>query len=83
LLASGADLHTYTVAAVRPGSPAEADGFQKGDVISGEDGRNASEFTLHQLRDSLSQAGRHAFEVQRNGARRTTNVDVRLVSIER
>jgi hypothetical protein len=83
LLASGADLHTYTVAAVRPASPAEADGFEKGDVISGKDGKNASEFTLRELRDSLSHAGQHhAFEVQRSGERRTTNVEVRLVSIE-
>src|SRR5580704_16389905 len=83
LLASGADLHTYTVAAVRPGSPAEADGFQKGDVISGEDGKNASEFTLRELRDNLSHAGQHhAFEVQRSGERQTKNVEVRLVSIE-
>jgi hypothetical protein len=83
-LASGVDLHTYTVAAVRPGSPAEADGFEKGDLILGEDGKNASEFTLRELRDSLSHAGQHhALEVQRNGERRTTNVEVRLVSIER
>ncbi|MGD0181645.1 MAG: aspartyl protease family protein [Terriglobales bacterium] len=84
LLASGADLHTYTVAAVRPGSPAEADGFQKGDVISGEDGKNASELTLRELRDSLSHAGQHhTLEVQRSGERQTKNVEVRLVSIER
>jgi hypothetical protein len=83
LLASSADLHTYTVAAVRPGSPAEADGFEKGDVISGEDGRNASEFTLRELRDSLSHAGQHhVFDVQRSGERSTKNLDVRLVSIE-
>ena len=83
-LASGVDLHTYTVAAVRPGSPAEADGFEKGDLILGEDGKNASEFTLRELRDSVSHAGQHhALEVQRNGERRTTNVEVRLVSIER
>ena len=82
-LASGVDLHTYTVAAVRPGSPAEADGFEKGDLILGEDGKNASEFTLRELRDSLSHAGQHhALEVQRNGERRTTTVEVRLVSIE-
>lgn len=84
LLASGADLHTYTVAAVRPGSPAEADGFEKGDVISGKDGKNSSEFTLRELRDSLSHAGQHhAFEVQRSGRQSTKNLDVRLVSIER
>jgi hypothetical protein len=84
LLASGTDLRTYTVTAVRPRSPAEADGFQKGDVISGEDGQNASEFTLRELRDSLSHAGQHhTFEVQRSGERWATNLEVRLVSIER
>jgi hypothetical protein len=84
LLASGAELHTYTVAAVRSGSPAEADGFEKGDVISGKDGKNASEFTLRELRDSLSHVGQHhAFEVQRSGEPSTKNLDVRLVSIER
>jgi Aspartyl protease len=83
LLASGADLHTYTVAAVRPGSPAAADGFDKGDVISGKDGKNASEFTLRELRDSLGHAGQHhAFEVRRSGERHTMNLEVRLVSIE-
>jgi S1-C subfamily serine protease len=83
LLASGADLHTYTIVAVRPGSPAEADGFQRGDVISGEDGKNASEFALRELRDSLSHAGKHhTLDVQRGGERQTTNVVVRLVSIE-
>jgi hypothetical protein len=84
LLASGADLHTYTVAAVRAGSPAEADGFQKGDVISGEDGKSAADFTLGDLRESLAHAGpHHELEVQRGGSRRTSEVDVRLVSIER
>jgi Aspartyl protease/PDZ domain len=83
LLASGTDLHTYTVTAVRPGSPAESDGFQKGDLISGKDGKKASEFTLRELRDSVSHAGEHhALEVQRSGELRTTNVEVRLVSIE-
>jgi hypothetical protein len=83
LLASGADLHTYTLAAVRPGSPAEADGFLKGDLIAGEDGKKATDFTLRQLRDSLSHAGEHhTFEVQRSGELHQTNVDVRLVSIE-
>ena len=84
MLACGVDLHTYLVAAVRSGSPAEADGFRKGDLILAEDGKKASDFTLRQLRDSLSHAGqRHALEAQRNGKSWTTNVDVRLVSIER
>ena len=56
----------------------------KDDLVSGKDGKNASEFTLRELRDSLSRAGEHhAFEVQRSGEWSTKNLDVRLVSIER
>jgi hypothetical protein len=62
----------------------KADGFEKHDVVSGKDGKNANEFTLRELRDSLSRAGEHhAFEVQRSGERSTKNLDLRLVSIER
>ncbi|OLE52409.1 MAG: hypothetical protein AUG51_18070 [Acidobacteria bacterium 13_1_20CM_3_53_8] len=57
MLASGTDLHTYTIAAVRPGSPAEADGFKKGDVILAFDGRSAAQFTLGELREWLTHEG--------------------------
>src|SRR5207245_3127562 len=33
ILSSGPDLRTYTVSAVRAGSPAETDGFKEGDTI--------------------------------------------------
>jgi hypothetical protein len=54
LLASGDDLHTYTIAGVRAGSPAETDGFKKGDIIASLNGKSASQFTLGQLRDNLT-----------------------------
>ena len=57
ILASGSDLHKLTVTAVRPGSPAEQDGFAKGDVITALDGRTANEFTLGELREALMQEG--------------------------
>jgi hypothetical protein len=83
LLASGADLHTFTVAAVRPGSPAEKDGFQKGDVIAGMDEKPAMQFTLSQLREYLSQSGEHhVLKVTRSGSQLTMPIEVRLVSIE-
>jgi len=84
MLASGPDLHTYTVAAVRPGSPAETDGFRKGDVISAMDGRPAAQFTLGELREALMRSGeRRQFEVTRAADKVPVRVEVRLVSIDR
>lgn len=84
LLASGTDLHTYTVAAVRPGSPAESDGFQKGDVISAVDDKSAAQFTLGELRDSLLRAGEHRrIEVTRGTEKLRIPVEIRLVSIDK
>lgn len=84
ILASGVDLHTYTVAAVRPGSPAEADGFRKGDIISGFDGSPALAFTLGELRDKLSRTGeRHEIRVTRANDTVILPVAIRLISIDR
>lgn len=84
LLASGADLHTFTVAAVRPGSPAEKDGFKKADVISAVDDKPAAQFMLRELRDWLTQAGQnHVLQVKRGSDELSVPVEVRLVSIER
>ncbi len=84
LLASGSDLHTYTVAGVRAGSPAEAAGFKKGDVVSGLDGKPASQFTLGELRDKLSHEGeQHALEITRGGDKVALKFEGKLVSLER
>ncbi len=83
LLASGPDLHTYTVSFVRPESPAAKDGFKKGDVIAAMDKESASQFTLGNLRDRLSKAGEHhQLEVVRGSERLTIPVDVKLVSLD-
>ena len=84
LLASGADFHTYTVAAVRPGSQAEKDGFQKGDVVTALDGKPAAQFTLAEFRDQLTHEGdHHSIEVSRQGKPVTVAVEVKLVSLDR
>jgi len=84
LLATGSDLHTYTVSAVRPGSPAEADGFKKGDVVAAMDGAAASEFTLSELREKLSQAGeRRELVVMRGPDKLRMKFEVRLVSLDK
>jgi hypothetical protein len=83
VLASGADLHTFTVTAVRPGSPAEQAGFKKGDVITAWDTHPAAEFTLGQLRIWLSHEGeRHQLQVARAGGHLTLPIEIQLVSLD-
>ncbi len=83
LLASGPDLHTLTVSAVCPGSPAETDGFKEGDRIAAIDGRPAAEFSLGDLRDRLSHQGeRHRLEIARGNERLGLAIEVRLVSLD-
>lgn len=83
LLASGADLHTFTVAGVRAGSPAEQDGFRKGDRITSWDGEPASRFTLAELRERFAREGeRHTVSVARGDARLELPATLHLVSIE-
>jgi hypothetical protein len=84
LIATGDDLHTFNVAAVRPGSPAEAAGFKKDDVIAGLDSKPASDFTLHELRDWLAQDGtRHVFRVSRAGQELSIDTTITFVSLDR
>jgi hypothetical protein len=84
ILASGADLHTYTVTAVRPGSQAEKDGFQKADVISELNRKPASEFTLSELREQLTHEGESCqIGVSRDKNRLTIPVQIKLVSLDK
>ncbi len=83
VLASGADLRTYTVTAVRGDSPAEKDGFLKGDVITALDGKPVAQFTLGGLREALSHdKEHHDFAVKRGSEVVRLRIDVRLVSLE-
>jgi len=83
LLASGADLHTFTVVGVRPGSGAERDGFKKGDKIVALDSKPSSGFLLSELRDTLTHAGeRHQIDVQRDKDIIHLPVEVTLVSLD-
>jgi aspartyl protease/PDZ domain-containing protein len=83
ILASGADLHTYPVTGVRPGSPAERAGFQKGDVIAAVDRAPASDITLGQLRLRLTKEGEAlTIDVARGEEKLTIPVKVELVSLD-
>lgn len=84
IIASGLDLHTYTVTAVRKGSQAEKDGFQKADVISALNGKPAAQFTLGELREQLSHEGANdEVEIGRANEKLTIPVQVRLISLDR
>jgi hypothetical protein len=83
LIANGDDLHTFLVTAVRAGSPAEKDGFLKGDIISGLDDKPATTFTLGQLRDTLLRTGEtHDFKILRAGKPTSITSTVTVVSID-
>jgi hypothetical protein len=84
IIASGADLHTYTVTAVRPGSQAEKDGFKKGDVISALNRKLAAQFTLGELREQLAHEGEsYDVEISRSNDKLTIPVRIKLVSLDR
>lgn len=83
LVASGDDYHTFTVSGVRAGSPAEQDGFVKGDIITGLDGVGAEVFTLGELRDRLTREGDTvAIQFRRGDSTLTRSVEVQRVSLE-
>lgn len=83
VLASGADLHTFTVTAVRPGSPAEQAGFKKGDVIAAWDNKPAAQFTLGQLRVWFGHEGEHhELQVARENGKLTLPIEIKLVSLD-
>jgi hypothetical protein len=84
LVASGVDLHTFTISAVRPGSAAESAGFRKGDVITGFDDRQATQFSLGELRDwLLREDERHLFQLIRDKQKVSISAAIVLVSIDR
>jgi hypothetical protein len=84
LIASGADLHTYTVTAVRPGSQAQTDGFRTSDVIAGLNQRSASDFPLSKLREWLTQEGqRYDVRVLRGHETLTIAAKITLVSLDK
>lgn len=84
ILASGPDLHTYTITAVRHGSPAEKDGFKKADVIVDVNGQPASSLSLGDLRHQLGEKGRQMeLTVSRAGQKAKIPFTVDLVSLEK
>jgi hypothetical protein len=84
LIANGSDLHSFLVTAIRAGSPAEKEGFLKGDIISGLDDQAATAFTLAQVRDTLLREGEtHDFKILRAGHQTSIRTTLAVVSIDR
>lgn len=84
ILASGADLHTYTVTGVRPGSQAEKDGFRLSDTVLELNHRPSAQFTLSELRNTLTREGESCeLEIMRAQARLTIAVQIKLVSLDK
>lgn len=68
-LADGPEFTTFTVSGVRKGSPAEAAGFQKGDVLVSLDDRPATDLRLATLQAALRDDGAsHTADVKRSAA---------------
>jgi len=68
-LADGTEFTTFTVSGVRKGSPAEAAGFQKGDVLVALDDRPATDLRLATLQATLRDDGSsHTADVRRSKA---------------
>ena len=83
LIANGDGLHNFLVTGIRAGSPAEKDGFLKGDIISDLDDKPATAFTLAQLRDALLREGEtHDFKILRAGHQDSIHTTVIVVSID-
>lgn len=77
LLAKGADFHRFEIDDVEPGSPAEAAGVRKGDILTAIDGHPASEFDLEKIDETLQQVGRRIrLTIERGG--KTLSVSLEL-----
>lgn len=80
LIAKGANLKTFEVVRVQPGTPAADAGIQPGDVIAAVDDEAAADLTLSALRDLFRQIG-HEYKllIDRKGQSLTVSVKMHRV----
>lgn len=80
-LSGGPDYTIFTVTAVTAGTPAEAAGLKKGDVVTAVDGNPARELSLHDVRQSLLEDGAHrVLEVLRGEETVTLDFTVKVLT---
>jgi S1-C subfamily serine protease len=84
LLSSGPHYKTFTVSAVRAGSPADKAGFRTNDIITSIDGRPATALTLGDVRADFANDGRSLMvTVARGGETVNLPTTVSLISLDR
>ncbi|HEY0701774.1 MAG TPA: PDZ domain-containing protein [Candidatus Acidoferrales bacterium] len=78
ILAKGANLKTFEIVQVRPGTPGADAGLKEGDVIAGIDEEAAADLSLSAIRDLFRQVG-HAYKllIERQGQSLTITVTMR------
>jgi len=78
ILAKGANLKTFEIVQVRPGTPAAEAGLKEGDVIVGVDDEAAADLSLSAIRDLFRQVG-HEYKllIDRHGQSLTITVKMR------
>jgi len=75
LVAKGANLKTFEVVQVQPGTPAADAGIRQGDVIAAMDDEAAADLTLSAIRDLFRQVG-HEYKllIDRKGQSLTISI---------
>jgi hypothetical protein len=77
LIAEGEDFRAFRVAGVTPKTPASEAGVRAGDLVTEIDGRAASSFTLDEITQMFTRAGRvYALTLRRGGE--TLRVSIKL-----
>jgi hypothetical protein len=77
IIAKGANLKTFEVVQVQPGTPAADAGIQQGDVIIGVDDEAAADLTLAALRDLFRQIG-HEYKLLIDRKGQTLTISIKM-----
>lgn len=77
IIAKGANLKTFEVVQVQPGTPAADVGIQQGDVIIGVDDEAAADLTLAALRDLFRQIG-HEYKLLIDRKGQTLTISIKM-----
>jgi hypothetical protein len=77
ILAKGANLKTFEIVQVRPGTPGADAGLKEGDVIAGIDEEAAADLTLSAIRDLFRQVG-HEYKLLIDRQGQTVNISIKM-----
>jgi hypothetical protein len=77
ILAKGANLKTFQIVQVRPGTPGADAGLKDGDIIAGIDEEAAADLTLSAIRDLFRQVG-HEYKLLIDRQGQTLNLTIKM-----